>query len=355
MADDKVSTPIMTSPETDEEVSVFWLAAVLLRNRRLIAGCMLVGIAIAVVIALLRPKTYTATFSFLPQTTQDPSRAGLSSLAGQFGINLGSLGGSQESSQLYADLLTTREVLDPIAADSFSVNGTSGKRAPLAQFLSVSGSKPPVVAEKTRRKLREDVITTSVAQRTTGMVTVRVRTESPFVSLAIAQRLLDGLNHFNLITRQSQAREERRFTEQRLTDAKASLRSQEDALQYFLQSNRNFNEAAAQRFQQDRMQREINLQQQVVASLEQQYEADRIREVRDTPVITVVESPILPAIADSRLRGLIILLGFIAGLAVGVIAVLARESFSRQRMVGRDPALPMLANEWKRLRKVAGS
>src|SRR5690349_4762812 len=99
MADDKVSAPINTSPETDEEVSVFWLAAVLLRNRRLIGACVLAGVAIAVVIALVRPRTYTTTFSFLPQTTQDPSRAGLSSLAGQFGINLGSLGSSQESSQ----------------------------------------------------------------------------------------------------------------------------------------------------------------------------------------------------------------------------------------------------------------
>ena len=355
MAEESAPAPAGLAPGADDEVSLIWMAAVLLRSRRLIATITTVGIALALVIVVLRPKTYTTIFSFLPQTTQDPSRAGLSSLAGQFGITLGSLGGAQESPQLYADLLTTREVLGPIAADSFPVDANSGARTPLAEFLSIPAGQPQVVAEQTLRKLRKDVIATSVAQRTTGMVTVSVRTKSRYVSLAIAQRLLEGLNHFNLITRQSQAREERRFTEQRLSDARASLRAAEDALQQFLQNNRNFNEAAALRFQQDRLQREVQLQQQVVSSLAQQYEENRIREVRDTPVITVIESPILAAMPDARLRVLIIFLGAIGGFAFALLAVLARESWRRERMVGRDPALPFLANEWKRLRGVAAS
>jgi len=347
----EAAAPIDPSSGAEQEVSLFWMAAVLLRNRRLIGACAALGFVLALAIAIVRPKTYTTTFSFLPQTTQDPSGAGLSSLAGQFGINIGSLGVSQQSSQLYADLLTTRDVLAPIATDSFSVNGDGAPRTPLPEFLSVSGSPPKVVAQKTLRKLRNDVITTSVAQRTTGLVTVRVRTKSPYVSLAIAQRLLVGLNNFNLNTRQSQAREERQFTERRLSDARATLRASEDALQQFLQNNRDFNAAAPSRFQQDRLQREIQLQQQVVTSLSQQYEENRIREVRDTPVITVIEPPTLPAIPDSRLRGLIIVLGVMAGVGIGVLASLARESLRRERLVGRDPAV-LLANEWNRIRRV---
>jgi uncharacterized protein involved in exopolysaccharide biosynthesis len=355
MTEERALVPAGPPAGTEDGVSLLWVAAVLLRNRRLIATIATVGIVLALVIVVLRPKTYTTTFSFLPQTTQDPSRAGLSSLAGQFGITLGSLGGAQESPQLYADLLTTREVLGPIAADSFFVEADRGARTPLAQFLVVPAGQPQVVAEQTLRKLRTDVIATSVAQRTTGMVTVSVRTKSRYVSLAIAQRLLEGLNHFNLITRQSQAREERRFTEQRLSDARASLRAAEDALQQFLQNNRNFNEAAALRFQQDRLQREVQLQQQVVTSLAQQYEENRIREVRDTPVITVIESPILAAMPDARHRALIIFLGAVGAFGIGVLAVIARETWRRERAEGHDPALPMLANEWKRLRGVAAS
>lgn len=335
----------------EDGVSLFWLAAVLLRNRRFIAIITAVGIVVSVALALLRQTTYTTTFTFLPQATQDQSRAGLASLAGQFGINLGSLSGAQQSPQLFADLLVTRGVLGPIAADSFSVSADSTPRMPLATFLKVGRGAPLLVADKTLRALRKNVISTSVAIRTTGMVTVNVRTTSRYVSLAIAGRLLDGLNHFNLITRQSQAREERRFTEARLADAQASLRAAEDALQRFLEGNRQFSASAALKFQQDRLQREVQLQQQVVTSLAQQYEENRIREVRDTPVITVIDPPVLAARPDARLRGLILVLGTMAAFGISVMIVVVRESWIRHNAIGPDPALTLLVCEWNTLRR----
>jgi len=175
------------------------------------------------------------------------------------------------------------------------------------------------------------------------------------VSLEIAQRLLEGLNHFNLITRQSQAREERRFTEGRLEAARASLRAAEDVLQRFLQVNREFAEAPALMIQRDRLQRDVLLQQQVVTSLAQRYEENRIREVRDTPVITLVDTPSLAARPDPRLRVLIVVLGTVAGFLVGVLIAICRDAWTSDRAIGRDPALALLSSEWKRIRGVAGS
>lgn len=336
--------------EHQNGVSPLWLAALLLRERRLIVIITAAGMLASVALALLRPTTYTTTFTFLPQAAQDQSRAGLAGLAGQFGINLASLAGAQQSPQLYADLLVARGVLAPIAADSFPVGADSAVWVPLATFLEVGRGAPPVVAEKTLRALRRKVIATSVAVRTTGMVTVNVRTRSPYVSLALAERLLGGLNHFNLVTRQSQAREERRFTEARLADAKASLRTAEDALQHFLDNNRQFNASAALRFQQDRLQREVQLQQQVVTSLAQQYEENRIREVRDTPVITLIDGPTLAARPDPRLRALILILGTGAAFCIGLLVVITRGAWARNDSVGPDPGLALLISEWKRLR-----
>jgi uncharacterized protein involved in exopolysaccharide biosynthesis len=313
------------------------------------------GISLGLAIALLRPKTYTTTFSFLPQSAPDPTRAGLAGLAGQFGISLGALVGEPQSPQLYADLLMTRAVLGPIAIDSFPVGPDNVTKVPLAAFLRLGNDVPPVVVEKTLLVLRKKVIATTVATRTTGMVTVRVRTKSPYVSLKIADRLLEGLNYFNLITRQSQARQERLFTEGRLEAARASLRAAEDVLQRFLQANRQFAESPALTFQRDRLQREVLLQQQVVVSLAQQYEENRIREVRDTPVITIIETPILAARPDPRLRALILLLGTVTGFCVGVLIVIARDAWTSDRAIGRDPAWALLSSEWKRFRGVAAS
>ena len=329
--------PAATVVRTDG-VSLYWLLSAVLRSRHAILTFVVAGLIAGVVIVVLRRPNYTASFAFLPQAGQDPSKAaGLASIAGQFGISLGALGGSSQPPQLYADLLTTREVLLPIVRDSFAVEGSMGRKERLPEFLEVRGENEPVVLDKTLRVLRRDVISSVVATRTTGMVTVNVRTESPTVSLRIAERLLDGLNRFNLVTRQSQAGEERRFTESRFEAAQVSLREAENKLQRFLQDNRQYSNSPQLTFERDRLQREVSLRQQVFQTLAQQYEDARIKEVRDTPVITVIERPVLPARPDPQLRAWILLLCMLAGALCGVMLAMFRVSRERRELSALEP------------------
>ncbi|HTR79314.1 MAG TPA: hypothetical protein VMH39_14440 [Gemmatimonadaceae bacterium] len=333
----------------EERVSLLWIAGVLLRDRRFLYWGTGAGIAVSLLVVSLNHAIYSTTFTFLPQTTQDPNRAGLASLAGQFGLNLGALGGTQSPPQFYADLLSTREVLGPIAADTFAVGPDSTSRVPLATFLGIKPEKPSIVADKTLAELRKKVVSTSVATRTTGVVSVTVRTRSPYVSLAIAERLLAGMNHFNISTRQSQARQERLFTEGRLDDARTLLRAAEDNLQGFLQTNRA-SESPSLTFQRERLQREVNLRAQLVTSLAQQYEEDRIREVQDTPVITVIDAPILAARADPQGRALTLVLGTLAAVVVSLLFVIIREALNPGSTGERDPARAFFVSEWRRFR-----
>lgn len=339
------SAPVDT--REGEGVSLYLILAILLRRRRLILMIAALGAIAGLVVAMLRPPTYTSSFSFLPQSTQDPNRAGLATIAGQFGISLGALGASATPPQLYADLIMTREVLGPIADGSVAVSDRPAP-VPLATFLEVEGGAPALVTDNTIRVLRKRVVAATVASRTTGMVTVRARTRDPKASFELAQRLLDGLNRFNLVTRQSQARAERVFTESRLEAARASLRVAEDALQQFLQMNRQYENSPALTFQRERLQRDVTVKQQLVTTLVQQYEDARIREVRDTPVITLIERATMPVRADPRLRGLLTLLGGLVGLGAAAFFAVVREP---RPTAGRDPDAERLANEWKRLRR----
>lgn len=310
------------------ETGIISLLALLRRESRTLLIATGIGLLLAVIVVIFKPRTWTTTVSFMPKS-ENQSSAGLASLAGQFGIALGGLTDEQPP-QLYADLLLTRGVLAPIAADSFIVDSTSTTRVPLSDYLDVKGDSPGLRLENTMRELRRDVISSTVAARTTGMVTVNVRTRSPQLSYAIAERLLERLNHFNLVTRQSQARAEREFTEARLADAKDSLRASEDRLQRFLQSNRDVDRSPALRFESERLEREVRLQEQIVSTLAQQYEENRIREVRDTPVITVFEAPVVAVRADPGLRAVILVLGVAAGFFAGVLVVLARDAWRRE-------------------------
>jgi uncharacterized protein involved in exopolysaccharide biosynthesis len=344
-----LSPPLPTNRRSfDTGISSAWMLAILLQNRLVLAGVTLVVLLISGVLLALSAPVYAVMFSFLPQTAQPSTNAGLAALAGQFGLPIGGLSGSSQPPQFYADLLETREVLEPIARDSVAPGGA--RRLATSEFLHVRGGAAGVV-DRTVDVLRSRVVSTSVATRTTGVVSVVVRTSSPAVSLEIAKRLLTGLNEFNVVTRQSQAGAERRFIEGRLRDARTTLRSAEDALQSFLQANRQLGNAPQLLFTQQRLEREVSLQQQVVVGLSQQYEDARIREVRDTPVITMIDQPHLPLLPEPLHRFRSLVVAAFVGLSAAAAFVIMRAGWQRRREIEvDDPGYAMLDAEWQRLR-----
>ena len=168
------------------------------------------------------------------------------------------------------------------------------------------------------------------------MVEFSVATKWPSVSVAIANAVVVGINDFNQRLRQEQAGAERKFVEARLGVAGSDLRASEDRLEDFLRTNRQFANSPDLTFQRDRLQREVGLKQQVFTTLTQSYEEVRIREVRDTPVITLVEEPSVPTVPEPAGRLLSILLGMLLGGFLGVASATFSESVVRGRRAG-DP------------------
>jgi uncharacterized protein involved in exopolysaccharide biosynthesis len=112
--------------------------------------------------------------------------------------------------------------------------------------------------------------------------------------------VLEQINDFNLRTRQSQAATERRFTERRLAEVRQDLRDAENEVKAFLGHNASYDRAPQLKLEYDRLSREVSLRQQVYTSLSEAYEQAKIDEVRDTPVLTVIEAPTLPVSPDPR-------------------------------------------------------
>ena len=126
--------------------------------------------------------------------------------------------------------------------------------------------------------------------------------------------MIAQVDSFNLKSRQSQASAERRFTERRVAEAQAEARQAQDELQAFLQRNRDFRSSSQLNFAYERLADNVSLRQQIYTSVAQAYEQARIEEVRDTPVITLVEAPMLPARPDSRPFGRAIAAGVLLSL-----------------------------------------
>ncbi|MBA3659781.1 MAG: hypothetical protein H0W67_09305 [Gemmatimonadales bacterium] len=313
--------------EGEEEISYLGLLNAVLRARRLVFGMAVASALIVVGISLFLPRSYTADSSFMPQSRKQGS--GLSGLAAQFGLAVPAMTEGGQSPAFYADLLESHAILGQVVDTRFEYRSDTGTvQGTLIDLYRSKGETPALRRDAAIRRLEGDLSTSTVQK--TGVVELSVMARHPALAVQISQRLLDLLNRFNLQTRQSQAAAERRFTEARLGGVRRDLRAAEDRAQAFLQRNRDYRNSPELTFQQDRLQREVSMQQELFTTLAQAFEQAKIEEVRDTPVITLVQQPELPVRPDRRgivAKGIMAgVLGGLLGIAIAIARAYTRNS-----------------------------
>jgi len=321
-----------TPPEADDRIPLFVLGTTLVRSRWRIARWAFVGGVIAFAPVINKPLTYRAEASFIPQG-YDASRSGLAGLAGQFGINVSQpTTDAAVSPDFYIKLVTSRVVLEPIVRDTFRVAELGNKPRVLMDILQVPRSSPEARQELGIQKLA-GMISTDVG-KTTGIVQVNVTSEYRSLALELTQRLLAGLNEYNQRVRLTNAGEERRQIEARLEIANAELHDAQARLDAFNASNRNIQGSPGLQTQRDRLQRDAEFRQQIYTSLATSDEDARMREARDTPVISIFEPPAVPTKPQSRGRLGRLLFGLLLGTIAGVMFTVVGSFMKHRRAVG---------------------
>jgi len=278
-------------------------------------------------LGLTRARLYVSSATFIPQAPEG-AVSGFALAASQFGIRMPTVSSGGWGPPLYVELLRSQALLEPIALDTFVVAEEGNRRVALMDLLEIGATSPERRTDLAIRKLR--TIVAANEMKALGAVKVSVASRWPTVSLALADQLLRAVNRFNLETRKSQAAAERQFVEIQAADAEHLLRAAEDRLQIFLQRNRSF-AAPELSFEHDRLQREVMLRQQVYTSLLQSREEARMREVRDTPVITVLENPRLHLVGEARRSLRSGVLGGLVGAMLGIMIALLGDAVGRAR------------------------
>jgi hypothetical protein len=276
---------------------------------------------------------YVSAATFIPQGS-DAGTSGIALAASQLGLRVPSTGSSW-GPPIYVELLRSRALLESIALDTITVSEEKGRRITVMELVRADA---PTQAQRLDLAVRAlSGFVTATEDKKIGAVRLTVTTKWPSVSLWLADRLLRGVNEFNLKTRKSQATAERQFVESRAGEAELALKSAEDRLQSHVQQNRVIANSPELVLQRDRLQREVQLRQQVFTSLLMNREEAKIREVRDTPVITVLQAPGLPVVGEARKsaqKG--VLGGMVGGILAVVIAFIARGLTEAQREPSED-------------------
>lgn len=322
-------SPPSFASETDPDAGLIGFLNVLLRHRVLVVVVPATVAAALLIVGLLRDRTYSSDAAFVPQQARRmPS--GISGFASQLGIALPT-DDLDQSPAFYADLLRSREILGPVVDRVYEpeLHGR-GRALSLIDLLERDEE-----GDDARRHAAIEELSTELRVGTdpeTGVVSFAVPLESPALAQAVANEIIERVNAFNLSRRQSAAGAERQFIEERLQVGVRDLTAAEQALRLFDERNLRIGNSPELRLERDRLARAVGEKQEVVTTLRQAHEQARIDEVRNTPAITVIESPNRPVEPDPRGALKLALAGFII---TGFLCVMAAFAIEMWRHVQR--------------------
>jgi uncharacterized protein involved in exopolysaccharide biosynthesis len=275
------------------------------------------------------PRWYRSGATLTIETGQTiPGAGSVLGLASQLGL---SAGASSSSPQFYADLLSSRVLLERVLSARYPL-GSDGSPETLEAYWN--RGRPTDARSHWKALDRLNAHFSASANPRTGLITLTLEGPSREVVRLMADTTLAAMNDLVVTIRRRHASEERRFLEERWKALHDSLIAHEDVLRQFYERNRQVTSPQLQ-FEEVRLKREVELVQAVYAQISTQLEQARIQEVRDTPAISVIDPPVEPVRRSSPRLSLLILTGAVLGAALATILVLGEMAM--RDLVGAHP------------------
>jgi uncharacterized protein involved in exopolysaccharide biosynthesis len=329
-----VSTSTGQPRAVSDELSILELATILIRRRRLIVGLLVAGILAGVAITILSPRTYRSSAVFLAQGESHTSD--LAMAMSQFGFRVPSGTGSSWGAPVYVELLRSQALLEPLATQSIAVVEEGGRLVSVLDLLGVPREPESRRLALGVRELRRRVRVTE--DKSFGAVRLSVDMPRASASYEIAKWLITAVTDFNQSKRRSQAGAERQFAEGQAAEAAEALERAEKRLETFLTRNRSYRASPELLFEHERLTRDVAMKQELYASWVKNREDARIREVRNLPIITLLEEPRLPGVPESRQTPLYATVGGLGGLLLGLAIALMMALLQRARVAPEPDA-----------------
>jgi uncharacterized protein involved in exopolysaccharide biosynthesis len=303
------------APEDNDALPIAAIGLLLLRRLRLLFITAVVFGVVVVGALLSQQRKFTADTSFVLQGQM--GKGGISGIAAQFGLSVPSADASQ-SPLFFADLAHSRPVLSALADSApkvmngktletlFDIKPESSQRRRLAAIKELEKALTPTVSTKTG--IVEVTLTTPDANASASLLTLLVRT----------------MDRFNRASQQAQAGAQRKFTEERVDATQAELTAAEDRMREFQTRNR-VAESPYLNLEADRLRRNVQAAQSLNTTLREAMEQARIEELRNTPIITVLDAPEVPLDPDPRHIGRYAMVAAIFGVIFSSLYVIVSQ------------------------------
>jgi uncharacterized protein involved in exopolysaccharide biosynthesis len=301
------------------------LLAVVWKSRKLIASVVGVVTVLAVIYSLIAPEYFKSTATLLPETEKSKlaGLGNLSELASLAGVSTGEI----SLTRLYPTIIKSESVLRNVIYAQYQTKKFKDS-VNLLQFWEIKG-KTPAEAYEAGLKALGNGLDVSLDLKT-GVVSLSIETREPQLSADILNNITSDLDKFIRTKRTTNATEEREWIEGRLVEVKGDLEKSERVLKQFRENNRRVIDSPQLLMEQERLIREVQINSTLYIELKKQYELAKIEEIKNIPIINVMD-PARPAAEKERpKRRNIVLTWFSLSVLGSLVYVIGLKRYNRE-------------------------
>ncbi|MEO7425755.1 MAG: Wzz/FepE/Etk N-terminal domain-containing protein [Fibrobacteria bacterium] len=278
-------------------------------------------------LTLMLPPGYTANIEFLMQASGGKqggtaSALGLSSLAGQFGLDMA---GNQKIFEIFPRILESRTFLAELKDVKVEAAENSGK--PLGQFL-IPNPDPKVPFDvQLLDKLRKMIV---LDKDKDGVNILTIKAGDPVFTAYLANTLVSRLEKYYSTMETKKARQNLDFLESKHKEAQGELSGIAEQLRIFKEQNREtVTPFLIQKLYWLQMDQRIREEKYLL--LTREFESAKIDYEKVKPIVVVVDSAIVPFAKSEPRKKVTILIATIFAACFSVAWIIAMEWFRRAK------------------------
>ncbi len=327
MSTEEITTTeeITATEETESSIDVFALLGAVWAKRKLILIIVGVSTVLSIGISLILQESFLATTVILPEADKSKlsSMGGLSDLASLAGI---SAGGDGSLLKLYPTMLKSETLLKNVLYNKYQSKKFS-QPVNLIEYWEIEAKTPELQFETGLKSLTE-LLQVSMDNKT-SVITMQISMPEPQLAADILNEVTSELDKFIRNKRTTSAGNQRKFVEDRLAEVKQDLTKAENTLKEFREKNRQVLSPQLL-LEQERLIRDVQINATIYTELRKQFELVKIEEVKNIPVINVMDSARAPAKKDKPKRAIIVLSVFFLSLLGAVGHSVVKHQYGEQ-------------------------
>ena len=272
--------------------------------------------------SLMLTNYYSAGISLFPADNNLSGTDQLQSLALTAGISIG----QKDQNYNITDVAKSRRIAEKVVKNKWNNIGNGNQN--LIDFWNPA--KRDFLSKLFKSSTPDDAIINSALDkyfsllnvnedRRTGLIKVNIEMESPSLAAEVANFIGSEIQSYIQKQNSAQAAKEKLFISDRLIVVKAELEDLETNLKNFKERNRGYEVSPDLFMKYSQKLREVEAKQQVYVTLQQQLELARINEVKQTPIINILDDARPPVNKSKPNRAIITILFILSGLLISSI------------------------------------